>query len=59
MPIFYGDTMINMGDITPDIYDNNFSITKSIILDDINFQSKIDLIKLMYRDGKKCIIRSY
>jgi hypothetical protein len=54
MPIIEYTTMVNMGDITPNInINNNFSITKSILLDEINFPSKIDLIKIDVQGWEK------
>jgi FkbM family methyltransferase len=46
MPIIHTNHMVNMGDITPNVNVNTFSIAKSILLDEINFPSKIDLIKI-------------
>jgi FkbM family methyltransferase len=46
MPIINSNNMVNMGDITPNINCNNFSIAKSILLDEMDFSSKIDLIKI-------------
>ena len=58
MPIFNCNSSINMGDITPnlDCINNNFSITKSIILDDTKFPSKIDLIKLDVQGWEKKVL---
>lgn len=58
MPIFHTNHTINMGDITPnrDCINNNFSITKSIILDEIIFSSKIDLIKLDVQGWEKKVL---
>lgn len=58
MPIFEGNNTINMGDITPNIdcINNNFSITKSIILDEHHFPSKIDLIKLDVQGWEKKVL---
>jgi FkbM family methyltransferase len=58
MPIFNCNHNINMGDITPNIgcINNNFSITKSIILDEYNFLSKIDLIKMDVQGWEKKVL---
>ena len=49
MPVFVNcNYTLNMGDITPnlDCINNHYSTTQSILLDEMNFPSKIDLIKL-------------
>jgi hypothetical protein len=58
MPVYNCDCSINMGDFTPDIdCDNNeVSITRSILLDEINFSSKIDLIKVDVHGWEKKVI---
>ena len=58
MPIFNCSRSINMGDITPntDCINNNFSTTRSIILDEIDFPSKIDLIKLDVQGWEKKVL---
>jgi FkbM family methyltransferase len=59
MPIFVDcNYKINMGDITPNIdcVNNNFSITKSIILDENHFSSKIDLIKIDVQGWEKKVL---
>ena len=58
MPIFKnGDYTLNMGDITPNLNINgDFSISKSIILDEYNFLSKIDLIKLDVQGWEKKVL---
>jgi FkbM family methyltransferase len=58
MPIIEEYTnMVNMGDITPDNgISNNFSITKSVILDEINFPSKIDFIKIDVQGWEKKVL---
>lgn len=58
MPIFNCNYNINMGDITPNvgITNNNFNTTKSIILDETNFPSKIDLIKLDVQGWEKKVL---
>jgi FkbM family methyltransferase len=58
MPIFTCTNSINMGDITPNIgyVGNNYSITKSIILDETNFPSTIDLIKLDVQGWEKKVL---
>jgi FkbM family methyltransferase len=58
MPIFYGNSTLNMGDITPnlDCINNNYSTTQSILLDEINFPSKIDLIKLDVQGWEKKVL---
>ena len=60
MPVFYSNnsnTIINMGDITPNVnIHDNFSISKSIILDEYNFSNKIDLIKLDVQGWEKKVL---
>ena len=58
MPIYNINQTINMGDITPNIgfINNNFSITKSILLDEIIFPSKIDLIKIDVQGWEKKVL---
>lgn len=58
MPVFINcDNTINMGDITPNLGDfSSSSITKSIILDQFNFSSKIDLIKLDVQGWEKKVL---
>lgn len=57
MPVFYGNNTINMGDITPNVnIHDNFSISKSIILDEYNFSNKIDLIKLDVQGWEKKVL---
>ena len=58
MPIFYGNYMLNMGDITPnlDCINNHYSTTQSILLDEMNFPSKIDLIKLDVQGWEKKVL---
>ena len=58
MPIYESDRQINMGDITPnlDCVNNKFSTTQSILLDEINFPSKIDLIKLDVQGWEKKVL---
>lgn len=58
MPIYNCDNLINMGDITPnmDCDNNQFNITKSILLDELNFLSKIDLIKLDVQGWEKKVL---
>jgi len=65
MPFFDDEeNMINMGDVTPNMnYTNNinhinthFSITKSILLDEMNFPSKIDLIKIDVQGWEKKVL---
>ena len=57
MPIFNTNNIINMGDITPNvnIY-NDYSISKSIILDEYFFSRKIDLIKLDVQGWEKKVL---
>jgi len=59
MPIYQGTNTINMGDITPNlgIVNNQFSITKSIVLDDLHFTSKIDLIKIDVQGWEKKVLQ--
>ena len=46
-----------MGDITPNVnIHDNFSISKSIILDEYNFSNKIDLIKLDVQGWEKKVL---
>ena len=58
MPLIsYNNTVINMGDFTPNININeDYSITKSIILDEFNFSKKIDLIKLDVQGWEKKVL---
>jgi hypothetical protein len=57
MKVFNSDSTVNMGDITPNMdCINNYSITKSIILDEIEFPSKIDLIKLDVQGWEKKVL---
>jgi FkbM family methyltransferase len=57
MPIYDVNHSINMGDITPNIdCINNYSISKSIILDEIIFSSKIDLIKIDVQGWEKKVL---
>jgi FkbM family methyltransferase len=58
MPVISKDntSAINMGDFTPNVINNNcFSITKTILLDDIIFP-KIDLIKIDVQGWEKKVI---
>jgi FkbM family methyltransferase len=58
MPVFINyNNIINMGDITPNMCDfSSSTITKSIILDEFNFSSKIDLIKLDVQGWEKKVL---
>jgi len=58
MPLFTNtDKKINMGDITPNLsYVGSSTITKSIILDEFNFSSKINLIKLDVQGWEKKVL---
>jgi FkbM family methyltransferase len=58
MPIFDCEHQINMGDITPnlDCTNNKYSTTKSVLLDDIDFQSNVDLIKLDVQGWEKKVL---
>jgi FkbM family methyltransferase len=57
MPLINGNNTVNMGDFTPNLnINNNFSITKSIILDEYNFSEKIDLIKLDVQGWEKKVL---
>jgi FkbM family methyltransferase len=58
MPVFINcNNTINMGDITPNMgVFSCSSITKSIILDQFNFSSKIDLIKLDVQGWEKKVL---
>jgi FkbM family methyltransferase len=59
MPIFnVCNRTINMGDITPNIdcTTNEFSVTKSVLLDELDFPSKIDLIKLDVQGWEKKVL---
>ncbi len=50
-------TMINMGDITPNILVNEkFTVTRSIILDEFELPSKIDLIKIDVQGWEKKVL---
>jgi FkbM family methyltransferase len=48
--------MINMGDFTPNLIDNVYSVTKSVLLDEIRFPSKIDLIKIDVQGWEKKVL---
>ena len=58
MPIYNDTCRVNMGDVTPNIdcVNNKFSITKSILLDEINFPSNIDLIKIDVQGWEKKVL---
>lgn len=58
MPFFNKTNTINMGDITPNLncVDNDFRVTKSIILDEYGFPSKIDLIKIDVQGWEKKVL---
>jgi FkbM family methyltransferase len=58
MPIFNSTSQINMGDITPNMGHNcaSFSTERSIALDQIEFPSKIDLIKLDVQGWEKKVL---
>jgi FkbM family methyltransferase len=58
MPIFLNcNCTLNMGDITPNVnISSDFSVTKSIVLDEYNFSSKIDLIKLDVQGWEKKVL---
>lgn len=57
MKVFDSNNTVNMGDITPNMdCMENYSITKSIILDDFEFPSKIDLIKLDVQGWEKKVL---
>ena len=58
MPIYDVSYTVNMGDITPNIgcINNLFSITKSVLLDEILFPSKIDLIKIDVQGWEKKVL---
>lgn len=57
MPLFADcGYKLNMGDITPNLTNNNYSITKSIVLDEFDFPSKIDLIKLDVQGWEKKVL---
>jgi FkbM family methyltransferase len=57
-PIYENSGTLNMGDITPDhdCIKNKYSITKSILLDEISFPSKIDLIKIDVQGWEKKVL---
>jgi FkbM family methyltransferase len=58
MPIYIRNEMINMGDITPnyDCIDNEFTVTRSVLLDELSFPSKIDLLKLDVQGWEKKVL---
>jgi len=58
MPIIDTNQTINMGDFTPNLNctNNNFSITKSIVLDEIFFHQKIDFIKIDVQGWEKKVL---
>lgn len=56
MPIIDCSKNVNMGDITPNIYCDDYSITKSVRLDDFVFSSKIDLIKIDVQGWEKKVL---
>lgn len=52
-----GGYKLNMGDVTPNLIINrDFSVSKSIILDECNFSSKIDLIKIDVQGWEKKVL---
>lgn len=57
MQVFSGDFNVNMGDITPNFncINNNYSIARSIVLDEIIFP-KIDLIKIDVQGWEKKVL---
>ena len=58
MPIYIRNHTINMGDITPncDCVNNEFTVTRSILLDELDFPLKIDLIKLDVQGWEKKVL---
>jgi FkbM family methyltransferase len=58
MPILNCNQTLNMGDFTPNrnIENNRVSISKSIKLDEYNFDSKIDFIKLDVQGWEKKVL---
>jgi len=58
MPILEDDsTMKNMGDFTPNTaIENKYSITKSILLDNLQFTSKIDIMKIDVQGWEKKVL---
>lgn len=58
MPVYNRNYTVNMGDITPNIdcIDNEFSVTKSVLLDEIPFSSKVDVIKLDVQGWEKKVL---
>jgi len=59
MPIFNcgQDQKVNMGDITPNILmTDNHSVTRSIILDELKFTEKIQLIKIDVQGWEKKVL---
>ena len=57
MPVFENESTVNMGDFTPTVLTTNkYSITKSVLLDDINFE-KIDLIKIDVQGWEKKVLQ--
>lgn len=57
MPIINCNYNVNMGDITPnlDCIHNNYSITRSVLLDEMNFP-QIDLIKIDVQGWEKKVL---
>lgn len=59
MPVFNNvNREINMGDITPNMgfINDQFSTTKSVLLDEMDFPSKIDLIKIDVQGWEKKVL---
>lgn len=57
MPIVESSNMCNMGDFTPNLNSGNkYSVTKSVLLDEMNFQSQIDLIKIDVQGWEKKVL---
>jgi FkbM family methyltransferase len=57
MPLYTDDRTLNMGDITPNIdCSGRFTTTKSILLDEMDFPLKIDLIKIDVQGWEKKVL---
>jgi hypothetical protein len=58
MPIYIGDHTVNMGDITPnyDCDNNQFSVGRAVLLDELYFPSKIDMLKLDVQGWEKKVL---
>lgn len=56
MPIFPNNSIINMGDITPNYCNHNFDIVKTVVLDDLKFSTNIDMVKIDVQGWEKKVL---